>query len=405
MIHTRAAEWRAQRNEIRAANVTLVVSHFAVNTNRTPAHYPEIEQALAANLQLPLLGEVFVMYDHSPPGGCKQLAARLQGRVRIRRAMGKLVCRERRLQPTYEQMFAFASERLQRNRLILIANADVVFDETLAQLPPTPRGHVMTMTVNDNGRCRWQSRNVPFVMSWDAWAFRPPLPAGVRSAAAMAAFHTMGGFTMNAPHAENRAACALTLGGVTLHSACLLVRLQHVHNESKMHAPELIGTWTDFCAGEAYAQARVKGSPRPDRLQGGEGWPCEFYPLESGSGRRASTERAYAYVVNASMCETDIDGPALMGLLAERTVATDRSGSALCLLMLPEALILLVVCSRCCWRAEEGERERGGVVRGVASSGRGGRVDEWKALSRLAGSGSRLPRTCAAWRHSSGSTG
>ena len=374
-----ARAWLAQRREIVAANVTLLVSHYEVRTRKDqPTHYAEIERALALNLQLPLLGEVVVLYDHARAGGCERLATRLLARLHVRlpaerkrRAiMRKLSCRERTLRATYGELFAFASESLRTDSLVLLANADIVFDESLTQLPPTPHGHVHTLTVNTDGECRWQPDEA-HTMSWDAYAFRVPLPDGLRSSAASAAaFGTNGGLVMNSIHAENRAACALVLGGASLHSACLLVRVRHVHTAPKMHAePIEPAHWLDHCEGESYGQAYPKGAPRPNATHG-EGWPCEYYPMGNWSGDRSPTDAraelgdehrrrarnlAYSYVVNASVCPTGSQRAAIAALAAvevERTRARagaslasfDRATVGFGLLVLPELLILLLIC-------------------------------------------------------------
>ena len=264
-------------------------------------------------------------------GGCTRLASRLHAVLTSQNgsatALRKLSCVDcGATRPSYQGLFVFASElpRL-HGRLVLLANADVLFDATLAQLPPTPRGHVHTLTVNANGECRWRRQlpwwlpvavrggavpmradgRAPHTLSWDAYAFRSPLPAGLGATATAAAFGVTrdGPLYMNAFRAENRAACALAVAGAQLHSACLLVRLRHLHGARKMHGAAA-SLNTDACDGAAEGRARARGAPAPAvppppaAPAHGEGWPCEFHdaaPLRLRDG-------AYTFVVDARIC-------------------------------------------------------------------------------------------------------
>lgn len=344
------ALWHAQRAEVLAGNMTLLVSHFEVGHGQVPPqHYGEIDRAIALNLLVPQLGEVIVLLDSARQASsragssCARLTARLithAGDAAVR----KLKCVDcGSARPTYQDLFVYASSRQSHlhGRLVVLANADVVLDSSLVQLPPTPLGHVHTLTVNTNRECRWKRQpsawwrrlvslgapqpflvdGLPISLSWDAYAFRSPLPIILRANATTTAFGTTkeGPLFMNSFRAENRAACALAVAGVQLHSACLLVRLRHLHSAQKTHGAAAAFP-TDACEEAMEGRARPKGqaaravgggrgqaaSSSPSAADDGgahhrgEGWPCEYYnapPLRQ-------SDPAYTYVVDASVCSS-----------------------------------------------------------------------------------------------------
>ena len=280
--------WASQAREVQAANVTLVVSHYAARPGAVVEHHAEVESALRANLANPLFGQLVVLFEEAANVTCAVFSRRLllaafPHRTEEAAASAKLDCRPQRTQPTYFEIFEFVSTAALRP-LVVLANADVVFDATLAQLPPLGRGDVHVLTVNARASPRakrWATRKqdekdlrcpMPAaelatgkewvrmlghnewrpsggtladwklfntsVLSWDAYAMRPPLPG---FDADPSSTHGLGlraalDFYMNEINAENEAACALEVfGGATVHAPCLLVRLRHLHRAPKTH--------------------------------------------------------------------------------------------------------------------------------------------------------------------------
>ena len=87
--------------------MTLLVSHFesASNNNQHP-HYQEIEVAMAHNLQLPIIGELFVLLDSMHTGGCERFGARLARQTNVSASIThKLTCRQQERRLSYLELF------------------------------------------------------------------------------------------------------------------------------------------------------------------------------------------------------------------------------------------------------------------------------------------------------------
>ena len=104
------------------------------------AHSDEIFAAISQNLLNDLIDEVHTLHEHGHGQGgrtvqdaLRETAAR-HGRRISAAVLTKLVVHRWRRQPTYLDLFQVASEELGRvrTRLVLLANADVVFDASLA---------------------------------------------------------------------------------------------------------------------------------------------------------------------------------------------------------------------------------------------------------------------------------
>ena len=218
-----------------APTFTLLVSHFAMTVYHP--HHAEIEAAIRANLLQPSLVEVWVWYDEQPGDGCPEFKERLASNRAWKNEWGrqgrlggaaKLTCKGRfETQPTYLQVFNYASSQSDgpfAGSHVVVANADVVFDKTLLHLSKlgfTPNKiWVMSITHHADKQLYNQTLGMlpylrnsstvkqPFLLrcngylevSWDAWAFRPPLPP----------LETVSGILnvlANRPGAESRVKC------------------------------------------------------------------------------------------------------------------------------------------------------------------------------------------------------
>lgn len=242
---------------------TLLVSFFA--TKNPPDHYSELLGALRANIANPVLTEVAVLYEPLDGMGCADLAVTLRSRTFFGtdKGMDTLQKKLRCIpwvsgQPTYKTMFQYASEQPDgyfRGATVVVANTDIVFDESLANLPPVEQeAYVLsvnhkpdpaiyeaatgtslcdTPTTQDN-RCPWPGWKKANTRSWDAFVLRPPLPERFSDAAA--ANGAPLDVFMNMVGGENRAKCGLEAAGLEVLNACMYVRTQHWHRCSQqMH--------------------------------------------------------------------------------------------------------------------------------------------------------------------------
>mmetsp|Transcript_60325 Transcript_60325/g.187183 ORF Transcript_60325/g.187183 Transcript_60325/m.187183 type:complete len:453 (+) Transcript_60325:108-1466(+) len=291
--------WRRRRQKNfpqDTVNLTLLTSLFLPRSD-TNAHSRELFAALAVNLWNPYIGEVRLLMETPEqggwgqplsPGACEglQLRARLQCLVQRSPGqktcdevpalladatgeqatmMSKLSCVPVPRQPTYADFFRYAITALaQRN--VLLANTDVVFDESLGLIEPGPLesgaiGHVLSVTpppyasqyskvlgrdCDSFPRCTIGEFNGWSLggSSWDAFVLHPPFPRGMDLERLE--------HTMNLMGAENHAAYQLEQGaGVALSNPCMHVHAFHWHClGGKMHGPqEQIAPAGDMVAG------------------------------------------------------------------------------------------------------------------------------------------------------------
>lgn len=339
-------DWAQQRREVLAANVSLVVSHYA-RSMATALHHAEVEAAISVNAANPLFGRVVVFFEVTADDGCSNLSQRLLAAVphpERKRAMRRLECLARRTQPTYFELFAFVSTT-PLLPLVVLANADVIFDATLAQLPPLAHGELHVLTVNAvAGRSRartwaetwaalkadaaerrcpianmpsWGPRWNASVFSWDAYVLRPPLPHFSRWQASATAANTTAananasrlglaaslGFFMNEMNAENEAVCALELlTGVRVHAPCLLVRVRHLHRAPKTHrnSTALRKQLGIHAPCHRLAVRRTGHGPRPDDWRAVYAHdPCEYHFEAAPNGHLPP---GLSYVVPPQFC-------------------------------------------------------------------------------------------------------
>lgn len=260
---------------------TLLITTFFPSAQH--AHSNEIFAAIAQNLLNELIDEVHTLHEIEPGGGggggqggrtvhgaLLETAAR-HGRHIRPTVLDKLVVHPWHRQPTYLDLFRFASERLGRvrTRLVLLANADVVFDASLALAIRSPAfdspcfggyafpvehpeasNQVFTSWFGDWGvrRCASKKRTmietgamvnrcVPPGRSFDAFLFRAPLPRHVvANFSVLTTPEYPRGVVMNVMAAEHFAGAMFTLAGLVMLNPCRFVHVSHWHCTAKMHA-------------------------------------------------------------------------------------------------------------------------------------------------------------------------
>jgi hypothetical protein len=241
---------------------TLLVQHFA-STLRYP-HEPEIEGAIRANLLQSALAEVWVWYSNGPGNGCNEFIARLEAnrlwlaeceRLALR-CLTRLKCKERprTSAPTYLELLEYASSQPDgafAGSHVVLANADVVFDETIHHLSSLGfdgnRGYVLSIThhadpdlyaltigLQEAAEAALDRSAVDLYCgqfletSWDAFVFQTPLPS-------LSSFGIFFDVPQHRAGAESRTRCGLERAGLRLRNACMHVRLQSFHYSTKMH--------------------------------------------------------------------------------------------------------------------------------------------------------------------------
>ena len=235
-------------------------------------HTDEIFAAIAQNLRNDLFDEVHTLHElggerrgRDVQGALVDVAAR-NGQQISAAALAKLVVHTSTHQPTYLDLFRLASEELGRvrKRLVLLANADVVFDATVGLAirstafdSPCFGGYAFPVRRVDakdiahaswfgEGRVRTCARHetdtwdrcAPPGKSFDGFLFRAPLPRHVvANFSILTTPEYPDGVVMNAMTAEHFAGTMFTLARLVMLNPCHFVRASHWHcSAHKMHA-------------------------------------------------------------------------------------------------------------------------------------------------------------------------
>ena len=249
----------------------------------TLGHYHEAEAALVANRLNPELREVVVVYDSvTPQDNCTHLAKRLDAALHSlgSPAASDFACVDRvHGQPSYREMFEYASSLEFKGKVVVMGNTDGATDSTIGRLSGLQEGVVVVLSATGQfdspegapvarvyeklvgplcaerptSRClvsdverhaaaqravadgrpdEWRLFTFPErLYSWDAYAFRPPLPR-------LSEFLLPDEVFMNHIGGENRAGLALmdALGTPALPNACGHINWHHMHCNAKAHA-------------------------------------------------------------------------------------------------------------------------------------------------------------------------
>ena len=238
---------------------TLIVSYFQSDH----PHTTEVKAAISENLLNPWISRVLVLLERM---SCAEARSTLASSESTR---GKIACAEFNLQPTYADFFEMA-HRLppipgsKERQLVMISNADVVFDHSLSridgrQLRTSKLVIVLSVTKPQAGaryartfggkecdpveRCDVDPLAGHKHTSWDTFIFgtpvwhspeqfqreklnpHPPLTSGAPADL---------DFVMNLRGAELRASYALHRMGLRFSNPCRYVRAEHWHCTEKM---------------------------------------------------------------------------------------------------------------------------------------------------------------------------
>lgn len=261
-----------------AGGITLMISFFASNGDHAGhPHYDEMLGAIRANiLNAGVLSEMVVMFEPSKEIKCADFVKSVTGPLKGE-TLVPLRCHEQAGgQPTYFDLFTYANTQPDgafKGSTVILANADIVFDKTLAHLPAVDpsEGYILSVnvkpdatmyqkavgkpmssqTTTPDARCPWPRWKNANTKSWDGFVIRPPLPKDFEATAA-ATGNTLKIFP-NQIGAENRAKCALQKNGLEVINICLYVRVQHYHRGTQqMHHESGDKTGGVDCNGASY---------------------------------------------------------------------------------------------------------------------------------------------------------
>ena len=248
----------------KVSNLALLTSVWA-DPHRSSLHRAEVLGSLILNLLNPAFSLVFVVLDGADAQhNCDQLRKQVGEKVSFAtRTGGKFGCLNRQGgQPTYREMFSYSTRVEFRDAVVVLANADIVFDDTIELLSLTGLHTIAVIPTQglhyDNtsmfsqyekfvesqvehpsltpSRCyaKPEERN-----SWDAYAFHPE--SVVVDDERMTDLSTGRPFYMNEIWAENSALHSIVSSSPVLTQVvevCDHVNAWHFHLASKMHRYE-----------------------------------------------------------------------------------------------------------------------------------------------------------------------
>merc|ERR1719188_2586751 len=170
--------------------LNLLTSVYLGKEAHKIGHTREVLAALAVNVENPLIASVHVLLE-SHRGNCSVLKGLMENATKRRLTrFPKVICTEISHQPTYSSLLEYANSSIPEG-LVMLSNADVVFDETLALMPDvnaTTESHLISIVPPQYegafqdifhepcpARAALQCQTVS--TSWDVFVFRPPLPS------------------------------------------------------------------------------------------------------------------------------------------------------------------------------------------------------------------------------------
>mmetsp|Transcript_12177 Transcript_12177/g.36706 ORF Transcript_12177/g.36706 Transcript_12177/m.36706 type:complete len:323 (-) Transcript_12177:67-1035(-) len=256
------------------ANVTMLTTIPLPTSWRKGTQEPhlfEIMLALGENSRNAEVGEIRVLLDSGPPVGSEDFAqvnkdwnnvddvatGRLRADVLASQSalaekldvlashdeLTKLTAHVYRHQPTYAELFRYASDALP-HRLVALTNADIVLRNTHLLDASAFQDFSLVLTVREptgafgsscaRGRIRDLCVNFTWAgFSYDGFVFNSPLVATARYSLLEEAQPTP--VYMNEMGAENRAKHFLAASGYELANPCLNRLAEHWHCTPKMH--------------------------------------------------------------------------------------------------------------------------------------------------------------------------
>ena len=191
--------------------ITLIINSPCVSSEQRNEEYAE---ALCRNLENPHIDAVISLADKG---------------AQIREHQ-KLVLKELDERPTFKTLFQYATEQLLPNTLCCIVNADIAFDESIAELEQFHNPHYFVCL------SRWEKyEGEPLVRipnphrTQDAWVFVAPAhPVLLENT----------DFYLGKPGCDNLIASWAHRAGLRLFNPCHTVKATHVHRvKFKTYSP------------------------------------------------------------------------------------------------------------------------------------------------------------------------
>lgn len=173
---------------------------------RSSARQQELTECLHRNLANAHLDQVILWWDSgaapaAPPG-----------------LEAKLVVLKRNHVPTFTELFAVANEVCANDDIAIIANSDVWFDETAAQIEQIRPGQCFALLRWEaDGRLHSTPEGQPHPDSQDAWIFRAPIPAVAAD------------FKLGLQRNDNALAYRIWKMGLDLRNPAKTIRVHHLH--------------------------------------------------------------------------------------------------------------------------------------------------------------------------------
>jgi len=240
-----------------ATQLTLFVSYWADHSNEPHLHRREIEAAIAVNIANCEIGRVVVLLDSSNfLYNCSRFAQEIQLKLSLLSAKcaSQFECLDRyEGQPSYYDIFSYAKNLGLERSIYIVANADMVFDETIGLARKLSKKVLLVLgtqgmhsgTPADILRSYKKLTgfgtlpSLPNLCkrrnSWDAWIFHPnDIELNKRY---FRDSQTKLLFYMNQNRAENSALNALleSSKGLISHNACDFIHAWHFHGAAKTH--------------------------------------------------------------------------------------------------------------------------------------------------------------------------
>lgn len=241
------------QHQLRTKRVCLVTTIWD-GSEKNGKHLLEVKHALAVNLKNPYIHKVQVILEGSGKEGCVKLASEMSELTNSRE---KLICVPHyHSQPSYLDMFKYSQARALKEFIIILANADMVFDDTVRLATRARQDTIYTIaTMGFGGVLEGEFKFVQDIKtnasvampnrcytdktprsSWDAYIFHPKSIRLQR--VRWLDEDTLLEFTMNQLYAENSALQAIFDGSRALRKAyqvCDFVRMWHYHFSSKTY--------------------------------------------------------------------------------------------------------------------------------------------------------------------------
>ncbi len=170
----------------------------------------ELVEVLQQNLNHPEIAQIVLFsdppHDELPPVDLMKI---------------RIVPRDRRT--TFEELLAFANNSLPMGQVVIIANADIYFDASLARLKDVSLANrLLALTRRDVARSGQNPRLYRHPLFWqafcqDAWIFQTPTPT------------IKAPFSPGIPGCDGRMAFLAQEAGMEVYNPCLSLSAMHLH--------------------------------------------------------------------------------------------------------------------------------------------------------------------------------